>query len=189
MAEVPSERWEASRLETISRLSRESKTILDLNSYDQDASWAMAEARKRFYLLGGLALGTNTAFALSLATLGLPELLPGGTMAAYTYLAVGMLTAAPVIAADSTILSQLRETVRGRYHTRIMTAQDELDRAILSTFDHELRHANEVIRGSISPFERWVAHTRKKTSRSKEELQAIRQEARRLTAILSKTQD
>ena len=187
VSQVHSEHWEACRLEAMSRLSRECKTILGLNSCDQDTTWAIAEARRRFYVVGGLALSTNIAFVLSLGTLA--EVLPGGTMAAYGYLAAGMLTAAPVVAADSTILAKLRSNVRDRYHSRVLIAKDELDQVVLSTFDHELRHAKELIRGSISPFERWVGHTRKKTKRTKDELQAIRQEARRLSGVLSKTQD
>ena len=137
--------------------------------------------------VGGLALATNVAFTLSLATLA--EVLPGGSMAAYGYLVAGMLTGAPVVAADSTILAKIRKKVREKCHLRVSTARDELDQAVMTTFHHELRHAKEIIRGSINPFENWIEHTRKKTNRTKGELQVIRQELRRLTGILNRNQN
>ena len=186
VAEVPSVRWEASRLELITRLSRESKNLLELNSYDQDAEWAVNQAKTRFYALFALSTITNAAFLTAAVAFSNHDLVPGGMVTAYGGLGLGFLTALPIVTSDSMVLANLRAAVKGRFESRSATAQAEFDEAILSAFDHELRHSRELIRGSIAPFERWVKHTRKKTDKAREDLQSIRQETRRLTAVLGK---
>ena len=53
-----------------------------------------------------------------------------------------------------------------------------LDKALEQAFEHELRTSTEVIRSSISPFERYVRHETEKVKGLREDLTEVRDRAR-----------
>ena len=168
---MSSGQWEAARMELVSRLERQSRAVLTEEGVSEvDIHWAWQKARGSFLASQALGLAGIGGF-LSAALI--PELIPGGPIPG-----VVMGTLGGLLATTGPLFAYSRRGIEARMSQRMESSREALDSALKQAFEHELRTSIELIRSSISPYERYVLHEAEKVARLQEELIAVRDRAR-----------
>jgi ribosome biogenesis GTPase A len=171
VTEVSSGQWEAARMELVARLERQSRSVLQEGGVsDADIRWAWRQARGAF--LGSQALGLASIGGFLSAAL-VPELIPGGPIPGFAVATLGGL-----LATTGPLFAYSRRGIESRLRQRIEMSREAMDSALQKAFEHELRTSKELIRSSISPYERYVLHETENVRRLQEELNFVRERAR-----------